>query len=743
MSSTSNASGRDQTFKLDIKTGRSGDQDVKVGVFTFDLASEKVNKLSKHVLGQFELWLPELASANIDVLILRSGKIGNFVAGADIELIRATKTSEEAKALAAQGQSILNRWEDLPYPTVAAIDGAALGGGCEWSLSCTAIVMSQSQAARIGLPEVNLGVIPGMGGCVRLPRKVGLATALDMILTGKFLSGDRAYKSGLADGVLPAENFDASVFAWVLREFPKLKSGTRIAKEPALAGMGGLLGKTMEFTPMGRSVMLGKAKEGVLGKTRGKYPSPLEAIEVLGDIGACYGEKWKGSKRDEALDREAAGFGKCAATPISKNLISLFFLTESVKKSKGVDSAALKDLDLTAHSVGVLGAGVMGGGIAQLLADKKIHARMKDISLAGLTTGVTSAVKIFKGQLKKRKINERQMLQKLNYIAPTVDFSGFGSTQVVIEAVIEKMDIKKKVFAELEGHVGPDCVIASNTSSLSISEMQTALKNPARFAGMHFFNPVHRMPLVEVIRGKQSDDRAVSAIYQLAKQLGKTPIVVKDAPGFLVNRLLMPYLNEATWLLTSGVCIPELDEALLEFGMPMGPMELIDEVGVDTGEKVAHILHDGFGARFEPSPLNSKLVGAERLGKKNKKGFYTYDDTGRNKQVDEEIYKILGTEPKAGAMSAEDMVDRCILPMINEAARCLDDEVVRTPQEVDLGMIMGTGFPPFRGGLLKYADSRGVREIVERLKQFQNGGGGARYEPSSSLLKRVETGFGA
>jgi 3-hydroxyacyl-CoA dehydrogenase/enoyl-CoA hydratase/3-hydroxybutyryl-CoA epimerase len=742
MNNPSKAGGK--AFQLEDLGRESG---VRLFAVTFDLPGEKVNKFSAGVITEFEGLIEELErrgkSGEIEALIFRSGKPGNFIAGADINMIQAAKTAEEAYTLSRKGQRLLDRWEDLPFPTVVAVNGAAMGGGCELSLASSAIVMSNDPAARIGLPEVNIGVIPGMGGCVRLPRKVGLAGALDLILTGKTLTGDRAVKAGLAEASLAKENFDEGVKVWVKQNLAGLKAGDRIAKEPKLAGTGGVMGAVLEKTPFGRAFILKKARSGVLSKTRGHYPAPLEAIQVLSDNGARYagadGDGWKvrGNDRDQQMDREARGFGKMAATSISKNLIRLFFLTESVKKSKGVAGEVKVE---KVEAAAVLGAGVMGGGIAQLYAEKGIPARMKDISTKALTLGMQSAQKIFYRNLQKRKLSQRQYQQKLNLIAPVLDFSGFKGVDFVVEAVIEKMDVKKSVLRDLEKEVRDDCVIASNTSSLSITEMQTAMAKPERFGGMHFFNPVHRMPLVEVIRGDRTNDETVAKIYAFSKQLGKTPIVVKDRPGFLVNRLLMPYLNEATWLLADGADIEEIDDYLLEFGMPMGPMELIDEVGVDVGEKVAHILHDGFGARMEPAPFNTKIVASGRLGKKNGKGLYQYlDASGKKKELNPEIYTILGVTPSKGKLSKEEIVDRCILPMINEASRCLDEKIVDSAAEVDLGMIMGTGFPPFRGGLLRYADSVGAKAIVEKLRKYQEKFG-ARYEPAPTLVKMAESG---
>lgn len=684
-----------------------------------------------------EQLIAELQSraSEIDALVLLSGKPGNFIAGADIEMIGAVGSAQEGRELSGQGQEIFNRWEDLPFPTVAAVDGAALGGGCEFALACTALVMSNSPATRIGVPEVMLGLLPGAGGCLRIPRKVGLATALDLILTGRTLSGERAASAGLADAVIPRENFEQSVLAWTQGNLKRLRSGERIARPPKLGGSGGILGGVLE-RPVVRGLIFKKARRDVLSRTRGNYPAPLEAIEVLRVNRIGQGPKVRGEARRRALEREAAAFGRLAASETSRNLIRIFFMTERVKKSNGLPAGVSVETP-PIHSAAVLGAGVMGGGIAQLFADKQVHVRMKDLSTQALVAGVQAATRLFKKSVRKRRMTPRQMVQKLGLIAPVTDYSGFMNAQIVVEAIVENMDVKKKVLRELEDQVKDECVIASNTSSLSITQMQTAMRQPARFAGMHFFNPVAKMPLIEVIRGAKSSDRAVATVFQFSKQLGKTPVVVKDAPGFLVNRLLCPYLNEATYLVAEGAPIAEVDEVMLEFGMPMGPLELIDEVGVDVGEKVLRILHDAFGERMAPAPLNTRVAKQGRLGKKSGKGMYVYE--GRGKRLDPAIYEILGVTPRPGAMAAEEIVERCVLPMINEACRCLEEGVVGSAEEVDLAMIMGTGFPPFRGGLLRYADSLGPRQIVDRLKKYE-ARFGARFEPAPALLERARDG---
>ena len=700
----------------------------------FDLKGEKVNKFNREVMEEFESLIQTLRarSGEIEALILFSKKSGNFIAGADITLFEAAKTAEEAQALSEAGQNLLNEWEDLPFPRVVAIQGACLGGGCELSLASSAILMSNESAARIGLPETLLGVVPGMGGCIRMPWKVGIAQALDLILSGKTLTGEKAFKLGLADGLLEKEDFENSAVSWVIRNLSNLKSGKRIAREPKLGGMGGVTGALLENNPVGRSVVFKKAREGVLSKTKGQYPAPIEAIRVIQDSGTGYQACFRGESRARAMKREAEGFGRMAATEVSKNCIRLFFLTESIKKATGLAEGVQVE-SRKVESAAVLGAGVMGGGIAHLLADRGVQVRMKDIGVSGLETGIQAALGLFKKSLKKRAITERQFQQRLARISPTTGFEGFRGSEVVIEAVVEKMEVKQSVLKELEGQVQDSAVIASNTSSLSISKMQSVMKRPDRFVGMHFFNPVHRMPLIEVIRGELSSDAAVSTIFQFSKQLGKTPVVVKDSPGFLVNRLLMPYLSEAARLVTEGVPIEELDSVLLEFGMPMGPIELIDEVGLDVGEKVGHILHDAFGERMSPPNTFEKLLASKRLGKKTGVGFYLYSGQDKKlKKLDPSVYGLIGVKPVPGGISREEILDRCVLGMVNEAARCLEEGVVSKPEDVDLGMIMGTGFPPFRGGLLRFADQKGVSKVIDSLQSLSQQRG-MRFEPSAAL----------
>jgi 3-hydroxyacyl-CoA dehydrogenase / enoyl-CoA hydratase / 3-hydroxybutyryl-CoA epimerase len=393
-------------------------------------------------------------------------------------------------------------------------------------------------------------------------------------------------------------------------------------------------------------------------------------------------------------------------------------------------------------SVAVLGAGVMGGGIAQLLAYRDLAVRMKDIRADALAHGLRTARDLFDNIVKRGSLDRRTAGQKMDRIAPTLDYSGFGAVDLVIEAVVERMDVKQAVLHETEEHVRDDSVLTSNTSTLSISEMQKALTHPAQFCGMHFFNPVHRMPLVEIIRGGQSSDQTLATVFALARRLDKTPLIVNDGPGFLVNRVLSPYLNEAGWLLTEGASIESVDRAMVDFGMPMGPFRLLDEIGLDVARHSAGVLHEAFGERMQPAPPLVALQQTKRLGKKGDLGFYTYEN-GRDKDVDAKVYAELGaTIPATRKEFSPDVIrDRLLLVMINEAALALQDEIVSSAGDVDLGMITGTGFPPFRGGLLRYADAVGLPVILHKLLQYEREKG-IRYRPAPMIRDRATAARG-
>ena len=698
--------------------------DDKISILYFDLPDEKVNKFSTMVMQEFQKQIDELQQRrDISCLLMMSKKPGIFIAGADVKEIQQIETEQQGYEVGRAGQNTFTAFENLPFQKVAVIDGACMGGGTELSLCCDYRLATDSPKTKIALPEVNLGILPGWGGTQRLPRLIGLQRSLDIILTGRSLDSKRAWKSGLVDKIIPKE--------WVQEkaiEFAEEVNAGKAKKYTERRKPKGAPSAVLEKTPFGRNIVFSQAKKMLLKKTHGHYPAPLLALETI--------QKTIGLPLNEGLEIEARALGSLMHTEISKNLVQLFFWTEEIKKENGTDNPELKGAKI--NKAGVLGAGVMGGGIAQLFASKKITARVKDISYEAVAKAYQQAAEILKAKVKKRRISRQEFNTIMNRITGTVDYAGFQSTDVVVEAIVEDMKIKKMVLAELETKVSENTIIATNTSSLMVDEMAEALKDKSRFVGMHFFNPVHRMPLVEVIRGKDTSDDAVATIFNLTKKLGKTPIVVKDGPGFLVNRLLLPYMVEAISLLEQGNSIQNLDKALKSFGMPMGPIELFDEVGLDVALKVAKILQKSMGDRMAESDLLQKLVDENRLGKKNGIGFYKYE--GRKKEYDPAIDGFIEINDKI-ILDGTEIVQRCIYPMINEAARCLDEGLVSNARDVDLGMIFGTGFAPFRGGLLKYADSESLDKVVKILKEYSKSYG-KRFTPSKSLLKVKKDGKG-
>jgi len=684
----------------------------------FDQPDSKANIFNESALKELEKVCADLsARKDLKGLLVTSAKSDIFIAGADLNLIKSLDTLDKALAGCTAGQQAVHMFSKLPFETVAAIGGACLGGGFELSLACKKRVASDAKSVKIGLPEVMLGILPGFGGSVRLPRLVPLPTALDMILTGKQVDGVRAYKSGIVDTYLPQQDFNSRALALAKANYGK--PGRRVHT---------FMNRVMEMIPL-RGIVFSQARKQVMKNTKGKYPAPLKILDLLAEI--------HGMEIDEALKREAKAFAVLAVTPVSKRLIELFQLSESVKKTNGVGP------EVQARKVnhaGLLGAGVMGGGIAWAFANKDIPVRMKDIKQESVNLGYQQAAENFGFALKKRKLTKNQYMGKMGMISGTLDYSGFRNADVVVEAVVENMDVKKKVLAETENYITDSCVYASNTSSLSITEMASAAKRPENVGGLHFFNPVSRMPLVEVIAGQKTSKETVATLFELAKKLGKTPIVVKDGPGFLVNRLLLPYMNEAMFLFEEGVSVERLDRVMKDFGMPMGPMRLVDEVGIDTGAKVAKILQNAFGARAQASPISEMIAASGRLGKKNGKGFYLYEN-GKEVGVDESILEVVkNRNTRSVGLTDGELIQRMTYPMINEAALALADSVVKTPGEVDLGMIMGTGFPPFRGGLLRFADSEGVKRIAETLERFSGAGGGERLKPNAALQEVARKG---
>jgi 3-hydroxyacyl-CoA dehydrogenase/enoyl-CoA hydratase/3-hydroxybutyryl-CoA epimerase len=701
-------------FKLEV----GGD---RLATLTFDLPGKKLNVFNRAALTELEEVIDAAAARRQEIgcLVLLSGKPSGFIAGADLDEIERVTDPTEAEAGSRAGQRLFAAWEALPFPTVAAIRGVCLGGGTELALASTWRAASDSPDTRVGLPEVRLGILPGWGGSTRLPRLIGIAAALDLILTGKTVSGRQAAKLGLVDALLPDPRFLDLVRDFALERVDSARQGGHAP--------GGLKGALLERNPLGRRIVFDQARKTTLEQTRGQYPAPLRAIEVV-RTGVEGGPR-------AGFEAEARAVADLAISPIAKNLVHVFRLTEDAKKETGAPGGAPRPV----REVAVLGAGTMGGGIAQLIAQEAdLPVRLKDVNFQALAQGLDHAAALYRRLVKRRRIKPVEVRRKMALLHPTLDYSGFGRADLVIEAIVEKLDVKQAVFAELAGHVPAGTVLASNTSSLSIGRIRERTPHPERVVGMHFFNPVHRMPLVEVIAPEGADPSAVNTVFAFTRQLGKTPVLVADAPGFLVNRLLMFYTIEAFWLLDEGHRIEDIDRAMTEWGMPIGPLALTDEVGIDVAAKVAHILGDAFAHRTQTPGWLDRLPEHGRLGVKNGRGIYRYEGRER-KNPDPEVYGILGLVPRISHPDLGSLAERMVLPMVNEAALCLEERVVRSAADLDLALIMGTGFSPFRGGLCRWADHQGVPQIVATLERLESVGGG-RFEPSAALRATAQAG---
>lgn len=691
-----------------------------VAWITFDDVDRSANVLTEPIMFRLGKALDEAKAAGREgrarIVVIRSGKPDSFIAGADIEQIGDVEDPDLAAKQVRLGQSIFNDVASLPMPSVAAIHGFCVGGGLEMSLACDHRVLSDSPKTSLALPEVQLGILPAWGGTTRLPRLIGLQAALDLLLTGKKVNARKAKRIGLASEVLPADLFRDEVRKFALRLAERPDSVAPRKRK--------LFTRVLDDTGPGRRIVLSMARKKVLASTGGNYPAPLRILDVL--------SRHASGPVDASLEAEARAAAELLVSPVCKNLVHVFHMREAARKGDGVSDGSADQADVTARPVialGVLGAGVMGGGIGQLAAYKDVRVYMKDIRHDAVTGGLQHARGLFDKAVARRKLTRREAAAHMERISGGLDYHGLSNADVVVEAIVEKMDVKKAVLREAETHVRAGCVLATNTSSLSVTEMATALESPNRFCGMHFFNPVHRMPLVEVIRGAETGDSAIATIYALALRLGKVPVVVGDGPGFLVNRILGPYLNEAGFLLGDGASVQDVDRVAKVFGMPMGPLRLIDEVGIDISGHAGASLHAGLGDRLTPSPALLALGQTGRLGRKGGVGFYTYEK-GREKDVDESIYSALGSMLAARrSFTDREIRHRLVIAMINEAARILDDGIVSAARDVDLAMIMGTGFPPFRGGLLRFADTLHPRGLLDTTRELHDAHG-ERFAPA-------------
>ncbi|MBO1256086.1 fatty acid oxidation complex subunit alpha FadJ [Alteromonas sp. 5E99-2] len=692
-------------------------QDNGVAILTMDVPNESMNTLKLEFGDQINAILDEIDNdASIKGVVLISGKSNSFVAGADISMLAECETAEDAETIAKGGQDVFNRIENMKATFVAAIHGPALGGGLELALACHYRVCSDSDATQLGLPEVQLGLLPGSGGTQRLPALVGIQPAMTMMLTGSSKRPKQAKKLGLVDDMVPL-----TVLVDVAEKFA-LKSKPDRAKPQK-----GMVNKVLEQTGFGRDIMFKKAREQTLAKTKGNYPAATKIIEVI--------ERGIKSGMVAGLRHEAKSFGELVMTSESKELRNIFFATTEMKKEHGVANVDPK----VVHKVGVLGGGLMGGGIAFVTATKAgVPARIKDIRPEGIANAMKYSYDLLNKKVKKRFIKKSLMQKQMNMLTGTLDYRGMQDADIIVEAVFEDVGLKQTMVNDVETHCSESTIFASNTSSIPIADIAEKAERPENVIGLHYFSPVDKMPLAEVIATDKTSDETISTTVAFAKKQGKTPIVVKDGAGFYVNRILAPYMNEAAVILLEGEPIDHIDKSLVKFGFPVGPVKLLDEVGIDVGTKIIPILVNEFGDRFNAPSAFDKVLADDRKGKKNKRGFYAYSGKKPGKDVDESIYSLLSVTPEKTLRSAK-VAERCVMMMLNEAARCLDEAVIRCPRDGDIGAIFGIGFPPFLGGPFRYMDTLGIDNVVETLTHFADTLD-EKFKPAECLVTMAEEG---
>ncbi len=702
-------------LRLDVQDG--------VAILTFDLPGARANTLGRAVFEEFEQQLRSLtARTDLRGLVLRSGKPGMFIAGADIkELSGAGRPDPDAiRKIAQRGHALVAAFEALPFPTVAAIDGSCMGGGLELALGCDYRFAGTDPKTEIGLPEVKIGILPGWGGTQRLPRLIGPSLAAEMICSGDPAKTDRTKKIGLVLDVVPSDRLISEAVRQIglANESGEWKEIRRRKQQP--------IGLTEEQAMFTFAVARARVK-AVAGK---HYPAPLAALDAI--------EKGCNRPLDEGLQVETDAFVPLVGSPVSRNLVAVFFMGQRLAKDPGIADASVQPRPV--NQIGVIGAGIMGAGIAGACVRRGVPTLLTDSFPAAVEKGVTNIAKSMQGRVEAGKMPAADMAAALARLSTTLTPAALADRDVVIEAIVEREKDKVKLFAQIESVLPQGATLASNTSTISISRMARELKHPENFAGMHYFNPVDRMQLVEVIRGEKTSDATVATLVALAKRIGKTPIVVKDCPGFLVNRILFPYFNEALAMLEEGASPRALDKAGTEFGMPMGPITLEDVVGIDTSLLAGSVVNTAFADRAVPTRILDELVAAKRLGQKSGAGFYSYAKGPRG--VDDPALNPILAKVRKGSREPgmEEMIDRLFLPMLTEASRILEEGIVRDPADVDMGLILGIGFPPFRGGILHWADDLGLPAVVEKLKKYEPLG--PRFRSTEQIRRLAAEGKG-
>lgn len=699
-------------------------RDDGVAVVRMDVPGEAHNVLKAEFADEFEALFERLRTDNtIKAVVFASNKPGSFLAGADIKLFENVKTPDEVVALAEQCQGAFHQIADLKVPVVAAIDGACLGGGLELALACDARIAADTPKTVLGLPEVMLGLLPAGGGTQRLPALIGIAAALEMLLTGRQLRPGRAKKAGILDQVVAPEALidAAAARALVLAAGKTPKAGL------LTGGVAGLQARAtklaLEDNRLGRRVLFSQARKKLQSQTRGNYPAPERIVDAV-EAGAEKGP-------EAGFAAEARFFGELVFTDESRALRHIYRATEDLKKETFAPAGTKAR---TIDNVGVLGAGLMGAGIATVTIDNAgLPVRLKDKDDTGLAAGIGHLRAHYDKKVKRKQLSRFEADVALNRVTGTTDYRGFAGCDLVVEAVFEDLDLKHRMLADVEANGREDTIFASNTSSIPIGDIAARAKRPENVIGLHYFSPVEKMPLLEIIATNQTAPEVIAASAAFGKAQGKTVIVVGDGPGFYTTRILAPFLNEATRILAEGVSVKAVDAALTNYGFPVGPMTLLDEVGIDIGTKVGPILEKAFGERMAVPGESAKMIEAGWLGRKAGKGFYDYEAKKKNgkRPVNADLYDLMGVSGDAG-MDATEIAERCTFMFLNEAAHCLGDGILSEPMHGDIGAVFGLGFPPFTGGPFRYADRLGIKEAVAKLDGFAEQHG-ARFEPAPIL----------
>ena len=692
---------------------------------TFDLQNESVNKFNRVTMEEYREVVNQLGQeSGLKGLMINSAKEA-FIVGADINEFLGffqMPLDELIEQIKRQQQVFLDM-ENLGVPSVCAINGYALGGGFEITLASTFRIASTQ--AKVGLPEVKLGLLPGFGGTTRLPRLIGADNALEWAAAGDEKKPDEALKAGAVDAVVEPEQLKEASMKMLMKAIQgELNWQSRVKNKQG----------PLKLNENEAMMTFETARAFITQKTKGQYPSPLTIVGVM--------QASAGLTIREALDVEAEGFAELAKTSEARALISLFLGDQLLKKKAKTYRKTAKPVKKAA----VLGAGIMGGGVAYQSAYKKIPITMKDISSSQLDLGMSEAAGILQRRVDRSRMDSRKMAETLTRITPSLSYDSLKEADLVVEAVVELEKVKRQVYQEMEEVLAEDAVLASNTSTISITKLAEGLKNPERFCGMHFFNPVHRMPLVEVIRTKQSSEEAIARTVAYAADLGKSPVVVNDCPGFLVNRVLFPYFAGFAGLIEEGVDFERIDRVMQKFGWPMGPAWMLDVVGIDTSHHAGGVLAEGYPERMSNEKANiiTHMFENGRYGKKNEKGFYihTTDKKGKpRKERDPEMGPLLEkffgkkVEPK---MTDQAIIERMMLPMLMESSRCLEDSIVENPAEVDMALVYGLGFPPFRGGIFRWADEEGLGRLASAAEQYIELS--ELYRPTEQILQMVSKG---